>query len=158
MIFTEISDFKKFLPNSGRILALDVGTKRIGIAICDDTQNISTPKLIINRQSNQKDFAIIASIIQENHVVAVVIGLPLKMDGGKSEMSEFISRFAKGFDFFLESSPQTEIPIMLFDERLSSFEARNIIRKSSSKRKFYDDISASLVLEHLLNDLRECQN
>ena len=66
MIFREISDCIKILPTKGRILALDVGTKKIGVAICDDTQTFSTPKLIIKRKSNSKDFATLLSIIQEN--------------------------------------------------------------------------------------------
>ena len=101
MIFREISDYKKILPTKGRILALDVGTKKIGVAICDDTQTIATPKLIIKRQSNLKDFATLLSIIQENPVIAVIFGFPIKMDGSENLMSNFVMNFVKNFEKFL---------------------------------------------------------
>ncbi len=160
MIFREISDYKKILPTKGRILALDVGTKKIGVAICDDTQTIATPKLIIKRQSNLKDFATLLSIIQENPVIAIIFGFPIRMDGSENLMSDFVMNFAKNFENFLEELSIKNLTLIIFDERLSSFKARDFFNKSFKKsaQKDYDDISASLILEHFLNDLSQGEN
>lgn len=160
MIFREISDYKKILPTKGRILALDVGTKKIGVAICDDTQTIATPKLIIKRQSNLKDFATLLSIIQENPVIAIIFGFPIRMDGSENLMSDFVMNFAKNFEKFLQELSIRNVTLIVFDERLSSFKARDFFNKSFKKsaQKDYDDISASLILEHFLNDLSQGEN
>ena len=160
MIFREITDCKKILPTKGRLLALDVGTKKIGVAICDDTQTIATPKLIIKRQSNLKDFATLLSIIQENPVIAIIFGFPIKMDGSENLMSDFVMNFVKNFEIFLQDLSIKNITLIVFDERLSSFKARDFVNKSMKKtaKKDYDDVSASLILEHFLNDLRQSQD
>jgi putative Holliday junction resolvase len=129
---------------NGRLMALDIGTKRIGIATCDATRLISTPRVILNRQSNNDDFIKIKKFAKENEAVGIVIGLPI----GSPEMMRVIESFAKKLDVFLEKG----IPITLFDERLSSFEAKEIHASplSRKKNKFVDDIAASLILEHFL--------
>ena len=144
--------FLDSLPKNSRLIALDVGTKRIGVAICDDSKLIATPKLIINCQGNERDFTKIAEIIKESSIAAIVVGLPINMDESASAMSEFVRKFVKNLDQFLEN----KLVIFLFDERLSSFEAREIRnsslsnKKSRKKNKFYDDVAASLILEHFL--------
>ena len=157
MIYSEIKDCKKILPKKGRILGLDVGTKKIGVAICDDFQKIATPKKIIKRQSNAKDFATLLSIIQENDIVGLVLGFPLKMDGSESLMSNFVMRFAINLEKFLHDL-NVDLTLIIFDERLSSFGARNMIISKSARNKDYDDISASLILENFLNCLHESEN
>lgn len=143
-------NIKNLLPNSGRLISLDVGTKRIGVAICDDKRIIATPKLIINRQSNLKDFTQIMQLIIENTIVAVIIGLPIDVNGNPTAISKFVNNFANNLDSFLQTKLNVEIPIVLFDERFSSFEARQIVKSKlyNKKNKFYDDISANIILEH----------
>ena len=155
MIFREISDYKKILPTKGRILALDVGTKKIGVAICDDTQTIATPKLIIKRQSNLKDFAVIKNLIEEYQVIGIVAGMPVDMDESEIPMTQFALNFCENLDVFLEK----KLPIFFFDERLTSFEAREIggsrlSRKKNKSQKYIDDIAASLILQGFLDSLR----
>ena len=115
MIYKEISDCKKILPTKGGLLALDVGTKKIGVAICDETQIIATPKLIIKRQSNLKDFATLLSIIQENPVIAIIFGFPIKMDGSENLMSDFVLKFVKNFEDFLQNLSIKNIALVVFD-------------------------------------------
>jgi putative Holliday junction resolvase len=147
-IFSNKLQLNQVIPSSGRIMALDVGQKRIGIATCDETRTIATPKLILSRQSNLKDFAKIKNLIEENNALALIIGLPLNMDLSSSAMSEFVINFTKNLDDFLEK----KIPILLLDERLSSFEAREIEASGLSRKKeFYDDIAASLILKDFLS-------
>ena len=147
MIFKITDQLNQAIP-SGRLMGLDVGTKRIGVATYDDSKLITTPQLVLNRQSNLKDFVKIKEFFDENKITAIVIGLPLAMNGEKSKMSEFVEKFTKNFDEFLAG----KIPIYLFDERLTSFEARifNDSQLSRKKNKFYDDISASLILRSFL--------
>lgn len=149
MIFNNLDPVNQALPSKGRLMALDVGTKRIGIAISDESRFLATPKLILERQSNLKDFIKIKKFLDDNHVVAIVIGHPLNMDGSRITMTDFSEKFAKNFDDFLEN----KIAIFLFEERLTSFEARGIKASSISnkKNKFVDDIAASFILQHFLD-------
>ena len=109
-IFKDSSQLKN-LSSSGRLIGIDVGTKRIGIAISDQSRFIATPKLVLKRQSNLKDFVKISEIITENAVVAIVIGLPINLDNSASEMSKFVEKFSENFDEFLER----RFPIFLFE-------------------------------------------
>ena len=146
-IFNIKDHLNQEIPASGRIMALDVGSKRIGIAICDESRFLATPKLVLKRQSNLKDFAKIKDFINENKVQAIVIGLPINMDESESEMSQFVRKFSQNFDEFLEG----KLPIFFFDERLTSFSARDFGNsKLSRKSEFCDDIAASLILEGFL--------
>lgn len=154
MIVDNLSNLKKILPKKGRILALDIGTKRIGIAISDETQTIATPKKIIKRQSNVKDFTSLFSIIQENQIIAVVLGFPFKLDGSNNLMTDFVKRFIINFNDYLNKL-KTNIPLILFDERLTSFEARQFLHEHQKKIMHYDDISASYILENFINDFNQ---
>lgn len=151
MIFNNTTQVNQ-AGDKGRIIGIDVGTKRIGIAICDSSRFIATPKMVLNRLSNAQDFAKIAQLIKENEIVAIVVGFPTHMDGSDDEMTEFVRRFAKNLDEFLEN----KFPIFLFEERLTSFEARQINASALSrkKNKFVDDIAASLILQHFIDDLQ----
>ncbi|MDA0902134.1 MAG: Holliday junction resolvase RuvX [Proteobacteria bacterium] len=153
MIFEEIEQWLKHIDETGRIIGLDVGTKTIGVAICDDRRTICTPKLTIQRQSNEKDFAILKTLIEENKVKAIVVGLPLNMDGSESDMSEFVRRFSENLEQFLGG-----FNIFLQDERLSSFMAEDIIReikaKDSKKKKLVDQIAASVILQTALDSVK----
>jgi putative Holliday junction resolvase len=153
MIFSDFAQSPQILPKTGRLLALDVGTKRIGLAISDQSRFIATPKLILSRQSNQKDFIKIRDFIEENQVVGIIIGLPVNLDGSAIAMTEFAKKFAENFDQFLEE----KFPIFFFDERLSSSEARsfNASELSRKNNKFVDDIAASLILQHFLDSVAQ---
>lgn len=129
---------------NGRLMALDVGTKRIGIATCDATRLIATPRAILNRHSNISDLAKIKEFAEENEVVGIVIGIPI----GYVDTCKIIKNFAENLEKILEK----KIPIILFDESLSSFEAKEIHASplSRKKNKFVDDIAAAIILEHFL--------
>ncbi len=150
-IFRNSDQLNQALLPKGRLMGLDVGTKRIGLAVSDESRFIATPKLIINRLSNLKDFEKIKKFIEENLIVGIVIGRPVNMDGSQIVMTEFCERFAKNFDDFLEN----KLPIFLFEERLSSFSARdvNVSELSRKKNKFVDDIAASFILQHFVEQL-----
>lgn len=125
-------------------MALDVGTKRIGIATCDATRLIATPRLILTRYNGLIDLTKIKEFVEENEVIGIVIGLPIDY----AETCKIIRNFAENLEKFLEK----KIPITLFDESLSSFEAKEIHASplSRKKNKFVDDIAAAIILEHFL--------
>lgn len=152
MIYKDIQKLNQDLPQKGRLMGLDVGTKTIGVAISDASWIVSNPKLTIKRQSNQKDFLVIKKIIEENSIKAIVVGLPLNMDGSESKMSEFVRKFADNLDMFLQ-----DFKIIFFDERLSSFAAEEIMleakTKNNQKKKLIDQIAASVILQGALDNI-----
>jgi len=160
MVFSDLEKFRAALiEQNGRIIAFDLGTKRIGIAICDDSRQIATPKGIFLRLGKKQDFQKLSSLILESKVVALVIGMPTNLDGSKTAMTDFVLRFTKNFVEFWQKNQLPFLPIMLWDERLSSFEARNKLSEvKNNKRKFYDDIAANIILEHFLHDLQNSEN
>ena len=152
MIYKNFQDLKNDLPNKGRMIGLDVGSKTIGVAICDDSWMIASPKTTILRKSNKDDFAQIKQIIAENKIVAIAIGLPLTMNALESDMSKFVRRFTENLDEFLDDGK-----IIFIDERLTSFEAAEVMReagtKKNRKKAVIDQIAASLILQDLINNL-----
>ena len=149
MIQLDAVKFKTQLPTKAKIIALDLGRKKIGIATTDADRIFAIPKTIIARKSNIIDFNKIISIMQENNIVAVICGLPLMPNGDYGEMANFAVRFAMHFENYYTQQTKLKIDILMFDERLSSFSARNIVGKKSQE---YDDISASLILQHFLTE------
>lgn len=148
MIFEKLEDFIKKVEK-GRLIALDVGTKTIGLAITDDTQSIITPVETISRKGNKKDILILLNIFQEKKVKGIIIGLPLSFDNKDTNCSTFIKRFTNNL------SLETDLPIFFQDERLSSFEAEDLMLDKvgfNNTKKVVDKIAASYILESFLNN------
>ncbi|OHB55071.1 MAG: hypothetical protein A2173_07895 [Planctomycetes bacterium RBG_13_44_8b] len=129
-----------------RYLAIDYGEKRTGLAICDAGETIVTPLAVIR---NQKDLPQkIADIARKEGAEAVVLGLPLNMDGSEGPQSKLTQKFAK------QLKEHLDIPIHLQDERLSSFDAEQRLRPAeltiSKKRKRLDAVAAASILEAFL--------
>ena len=102
------------LPVHGRIVALDPGTKRVGVAVCDETQTVSRAVAIIERSSWKKLLAAVRTHLVEFDAVALVVGLPYNSDGSESEMSAEARNLVAKFRLSLE------IPVLLQDERGTS--------------------------------------
>ena len=147
MIYLDHTEFHKIVPSQGKLLGVDVGTKRIGIAVSDGARLLATPKKIIARKSNERDFAEIKKLLIENEIVAIVMGFPINMDGTLNQMSQFTQKFAQALDEFLGDGK-----IFFSDERLTSFEAKEISMSLASRKKikFYDDIAASVILRDFM--------
>lgn len=128
-----------------KIMALDVGTKRIGVALSDYLQVIATPCCCIPREPEEKAIAEITKIAKENRVEKIVVGLPINMDGSLGFQGENCKEFAQklvGFDIIME------------DERLTSEEAEERLKSRKvdfRKNKGLVDIeSACIILEQYL--------
>lgn len=132
---------------TGRLIALDVGTKTIGLAITDDARKISLPLQTILRKGNKKDIPELLKIFEEKKVSGIVVGLPLSFDGEETESSRFIRRFIDNL------SLQTNLPIVFQDERLSSFVAEDLMLDKFGTKKtkeVVDKIAASYILSDFL--------
>lgn len=152
MIINNSNKLNNQLLGQGKIMALDVGSKRIGVASSDQLRVIATPNLIIKRQGNNKDFIKIKEFIEQNLITTIIVGMPFQMNGLECEISEFVKNFSQNLDDFLKQ----QMPIILFDERLSSFEARRIKSQTLSRKKNqnYDDIAASIILQHFIDEIQ----
>ncbi len=135
-------------PQSGRLLALDLGTKRIGVAVSDELQFTVRPVCVIERKSWKKVLKQIIALIEEFDAGGLVLGLPFNFDGSESEMSAEARRLAGNF------SLSVSIPVILQDERVSSYAAKGYLWKSGvsekEARKRVDSEAAAIILSDFI--------
>lgn len=113
MITTATSEFCAALPQGGRLMGLDVGTKTIGTALCDSGWTIASPAELIRRSKFSSDLTQLRRIADAQAVAGLVVGLPLSLDGSDSPRTQSVRAFARN----LESMA---LPILLWDERWST--------------------------------------
>lgn len=111
---------------SGKLLALDVSLKRIGVAVCDPLQLAARPLLVIERRSRNQDFEQLAQLVKAEAVQAIVCGLPLNMDGSEGERAASVRKWAMRLAYALRAINLAVCPILFWDERLSTFAANQI--------------------------------
>ncbi len=132
----------------GRILALDLGTKRVGVAVCDELQITVRPLCVIPRHSWKELLRKISALIEEFDAVALVLGLPYNFDGSESEMSMEARRLQRNFSLSLK------IPVYFQDERLTSMAADRFLREQRLDdrqiRKQIDSNAAAFILNDFL--------
>ena len=135
------------------ILGLDVGDVRIGAAISDELGFAAHPLCTITRKNRKTDLAAICDLINTHQVDAVVIGLPLMLSGEIGIQAEKVQKFANRL------KQEARIPIHLWDERLTTVEAEDILRDAgkprNKRRQVIDQVAAVLILDEYLNDVRE---
>jgi putative Holliday junction resolvase len=133
-----------------RCLGLDVGDKRIGVALCDPLGILASPLTIIDRQDDSVAVEAIVRIIDQKGVELIIVGLPVTMDGGIGAQAEKVNTFAHT----LRNS--TKIPMEFIDERLSTFSAKQLIREAGSRKrrgkKPDDAIAAAIILQRYLEE------
>ena len=148
----DIEDFKKSIGNKSRLLGIDPGKKRIGLAISDEDKLVSTPLKTILKKNNFDFIKEIKEIIEENNIKGIVIGNPLNMDGSKGSSSQSSNDFARNL------SNNISIPVTMWDERLSSEGAfklsGNIEVNTSKKIEKLDQNAASFILQGVLDYLK----
>ena len=141
------------IPATGRIVGIDPGTKRIGVAVSDETRLITRPLPAINRKSWKKLLSDIQAVIAEYDAAALVVGLPLNTDGCESSMSTEARNMAEKFGLSLA------IPVFLQDERVTSYEARKRLWERGVKpeetKQFVDSEAAAIILTDFLERLRQ---
>ncbi len=151
MFVRNIKEFKK-KTNKKKILCLDCGKRKVGIAISDENQRISMPMKTIDR--NNQFNGNILKIILEYEVGGIIIGLPINNSGKINKMSQFIKDISKNLDLFLKKE-NFNMPILFWDESFSSIEAEtltNIFYKNKkSQKKTLDKFAAKVILEDFIN-------
>jgi len=128
-----------------RILGLDVGSKRIGIAISDPLGFTAQGLETLQRQNKRLDFEKLSKLVRDYEVAEIVVGFPLRMSGAEGIQAEKMQRFAQ------ELRERVGLPVHLWDERLSSAEANRLLRETemSIKRRgqVVDQMAAVLILQ-----------
>jgi putative Holliday junction resolvase len=133
------------MPESGRVLALDVGSKRIGVAVSDPLGITAQGLETIQRQNKRKDMEALGQLLKEYEVRQVVVGLPLRLSGAEGTQSEKMRRFASDLETHFG------VTVHLWDERWTSTEANRLLREtdlSIEKRgRAVDRMAAILILQ-----------
>jgi putative Holliday junction resolvase len=145
---TGFLNLKTMPENTGRILALDLGKKRVGVAVCDELRMTVRGVLVLERKSLEKLQADVQSLIADFDAQALVIGLPLNFDGTESQSSQQARAIAR------ELAENISIPVFLQDERLTSREAEEILRQQGfdwkTIKKLADKEAAAIILRDFL--------
>ena len=146
-----LEEFKKKHSDKCRLLGLDLGSKRIGVSICDEKQLIATPLKTINKNTLTELISELKVIINENNIKGIIIGNPLNMDGSSGRSAQSVK------DTSQKIEENINIPICLWDERLSTVGAFNLSSQldiSVSKReKKIDENAAAFILQGAIDFL-----
>jgi putative Holliday junction resolvase len=138
-----------------RSLGLDIGDKRIGVALSDPGGLLASPLTIINRSHEAADIKAITDIVSQYQVEQIIVGLPRSMDGSLGEQAEKVKAFTQ------ELSRGIDVPVEFRDERLTSVSARRLMQAAKTKkrrRKVRDDaIAAALILQGYLDETYEAR-
>ena len=137
-------------PILGKLAALDIGLSRIGVAGCDPLWLAVRPLEVITRASRRDDFARLATVVEEQEVVAVICGLPLNMDGSDSDQTRTVRKWAMRLAHALRTLLGRPLPIIFWDERLSTYVAQQILADGDSQAG-EDAIAASVILRSYLD-------
>ena len=147
-----IEEFKIKITKKSRLLGLDLGSKRIGIAICDDQQSIATPFKTIVKEDTVKFIDELKLVIKENNIKGIVVGNPINMDGSLGPASQSIK------DICFNINKNIDVPLCLWDERLSTVGAFNITSQLdvnvSKKVKNIDKNAAAFILQGAIDYLK----
>ncbi len=140
------------IPTCGRLLGVDFGTVRIGLAISDPSQSIASPLEIYRPRNLDLDARYFRELVARERIVGVIVGLPIHLDGRDSQVSVAAETFAGWL------REVTNLPVTLFDERFTSAYADEIMREvgmSRSKRKqILDKLAAQILLTSYLESPR----
>ena len=146
-----INDIKKHINNKSRLIGVDMGSKRIGLSISDENRKVATPLKTINYNNIQNFVNELSKLINENNVHAVIFGNPKNMDGTEGGSSQSVKDKVKII------SEKIEIPMFMWDERLSTVGAFNLSSQldiNVSKRvKKIDENAAAFILQGVLDYL-----
>ena len=146
-----LEEYKKKHSDKCRLIGLDLGSKRIGVSICDEKQLIATPLKTINRNTLNELISELKLIIDDNDIKGIIIGNPLNMDGSSGRSAQSVK------DTSQKIEENINIPICLWDERLSTvgaFKLSSQLDVNVSKReKKIDENAAAFILQGAIDFL-----
>ena len=132
------------MPETGRCLGVDYGTRRIGLAVSDASGSIAFPAGTLERRGLRRDLESLCALVKEREVERIVVGLPLHMDGRRGPEAEAAEKFAG------QLAQATGLPVEMFDERWTTREAERALaetgRRGKKRRQVVDSVAASLLL------------
>ena len=135
----------------GRILAIDYGQKRFGLALSDEMRMTAQPLATLERTNRRNDLRRLRDIVRQHEVRQIVVGHPVHLDGSASEMAAEAARFAKRLE------KELSLPVVLADERLSSWEAGQMLAEAKPRKRArtqVDQVAAAVILRDYLERLR----
>jgi putative holliday junction resolvase len=137
------------LEVQGRVMAIDLGEKRIGVAISDPTRTVAKAYGVLRRKSRREDFARYAHIIAEQQVALLVMGLPVPLSGVEGDRAAWVR------DYTAELQQHLDIPVTFWDEALSTQRAEESLRARGAGRKQakqrLDAVAAAFILQDYLD-------
>ena len=146
-----IEDFKIKHSNQVRFIGIDLGSKRIGVSICDERQSIATPFKTINKTNTNELIDELKIIIKDNNIGGVIVGNPVNMDGSLGRSAQSVNDVASNI------SKSIDLPVILWDERLSTvgaFNLSSLLDVNVSKRvKTIDQNAAAFILQGAIDFL-----
>ena len=146
-----LEEFKKKQLDKCRLIGLDLGSKRIGVSICDEKQLIATPFKTIERSSSKDLINELQNIIKDNNIRGIIIGNPLNMDGSSGSSAQSAKDMSDNI------SRSIDLPICLWDERLSTVGAFNLSSQLdvnvSKREKKIDENAAAFILQGAIDFL-----
>jgi putative Holliday junction resolvase len=150
MITASAPEFRDALPSGGRLMGLDVGTKTIGVAVCDDGWNIASPAELIRRAKFTADLARLKGFAEAQRVTGAVVGLPLNLDGTDSPRTQSVRAFAR-------TLAPLGFPILLWDERWSTAAVTRTLLDADASRarraELVDKMAAAYILQGAIDAL-----
>ena len=146
-----IEDFKIKHSNKVRFIGLDLGSKRIGVSICDERQSIATPFKTINKTNTNELIIELKIIIKDNNIGGIIVGNPVNMDGSLGRSAQSVNDVASNI------SKSIDLPVILWDERLSTVGAFNLSSQLdvnvSKREKNIDQNAAAFILQGAIDFL-----
>lgn len=150
MITASTLDYRDALPDRGRLVGLDVGTKTIGLALCDAGWTIASPAETIQRTKFSVDAAKLRALVTAQFVKGLVIGLPLNLDGTDSSRTQSVRAFARNVEAF-------GLPILLWDERWSTQAVTRTLLDADASRarraELVDKLAAAYILQGAIDGM-----
>jgi len=143
MIAASPADFAAAVPAGGKLAGLDVGTKTIGVAICDPGWHFAGPVETIARTKFTRDLEVLRTFIAREHIVGIVVGLPLNMDGSDSPRTQSVRAFARNV-------APLGLPLLLWDERWSTQAVEKAMIAADVSRARRAEKIDSLAAAHIL--------
>ena len=148
---------EKILNTKGAILGVDFGDKRTGLAVCDPSRIIASAIGVVSPGGIEKTALAVADVARERAVSAIVIGLPVNMDGSEGGRAARYRKFARLLDEALEET----IPICLFDERMTTMTAARFLNETNTRgakrKEVIDALSAQIILQNFIDKLKNMQ-
>ncbi len=134
-------------------MGIDYGSARIGLAISDELGITARPLAVVRSKGPERDLDVLENVIRENRVELLVLGLPLRLDGSRGIQCEKVEKFAEAL------RSRFGLPVVLYDETLSTWEAEEILIsagvKGRERRKVVDKVAAGIILQSYLNSLQK---